>query len=254
MIGNIGSGKSLIASKFAKRGDVVYNNDTITQMIAGGEYNLYDVQKKEIYKSAEEAIITTALKNNYNVVIDRTNMDRERRARFIAIGKQYTSDIIAYDFGEGTIEDRNRRIKNSYGVPASVWKGVFEKMQHSYEAPSYNEGFTKIVTMSKEYKFYAFDFDGTLVENKFPLIGNIIATVADRINMLFDDLSNIIIIWSCRSGDYEFAMRKFLCDNRIPFDFINENPMVTFCSQKIFAHEYYDDRNVILCNHEFVGG
>lgn len=45
------------------------------------------------------------------------------------------------------------------------------------------------------------------------------------------------------SGDKLNRMRKFLIDEKIPFDFINENPLVDFGSRKIFAHEYYDDRN-----------
>lgn len=242
MIGNIGTGKSLIASKFAKRGEVVFNNDAITKMIAGGEYNLYDVQKKEIYKAAEETIITTALRNCYNVVVDRTNVDRRRRSRFIEIGNQYTNDIIAYNFGAGTIEGKNRRIKNSYGVPAKIWNEVYERMKQSYEPPDYSEGFTKIVNMPDKYNFYAFDFDGTIVQNRFPLIGEPIQPIVAKIKTLFEDLSNIIIIWTCRNGDYEHQMRKFLCDNKIPYDFINENPLMDY-GRKIFAHKYFDDRN-----------
>jgi len=50
-------------------------------------------------------------------------------------------------------------------------------------------------------------------------------------------------LWTCRSGDYLDQMRKFLIDNSIPYDFINENPMVNFGSPKIYANKYYDDRN-----------
>ncbi len=247
MIGNIGTGKSLIASKFAKSGEVVFSNDAITTMIAGGEYNLYDINKKAIYKAAEETIITTALKNCCNVVVDRTNMDRKRRSRFIEIGKQYTDEIIAYDFGEGTLESRDRRIKNGYGVPSTVWNKVYEQMMDMYEPSDYSEGFTKIINMPDKYKIHAFDFDGTIVKNKFPLIGNPIQPIVDKIKTLFEDLSNIIIIWTCRAGDYEYQVRKFLCDNRIPFDFINENPLYDhYGMRKIFAHEYYDDRNVTM--------
>jgi len=34
--------------------------------------------------------------------------------------------------------------------------------------------------------------------------------------------------------------------NKIPFDFINRNPMFNMGSPKIFAHEYLDDRNRLL--------
>ncbi len=57
------------------------------------------------------------------------------------------------------------------------------------------------------------------------------------------EASKVVIIRTCRSGDYENQARKFLIDSKIPFDFINENPLFDTGSRKIFAHVYYDDRN-----------
>lgn len=242
-IGNIGTGKSILARKLVLAGCVRANMDSITSMIGGGEYGLYDKNKTDVYHSAENSIIEKALKNGFSVVIDRTNMDIERRKRFIEIGKKYAKEIIAYDFGAGDDNSLNRKLKNPIGIPKATWKSVFEFMQKSYEKPSYDEGFDKIIIAPEKYKFYAFDFDGTIVENKFPEIGEIIEGTVNKINKLFHELLNIIIVWSCRSGDHENCMRQFLLKNKIPFDFINENPMVDFGSPKIFAHEYYDDRS-----------
>ena len=245
MIGNIGCGKSFLSSKLAKMlNAVVVNNDILVKMMAGGEYNNYDKTKKEVYQTTEDTLIETALKNGFSVVIDRTNMDIKRRQRFIEIGKKYAKEIVAYDFGEGDEKGLKRRIKKSNGVPASTWQGVFEFMKKSYTQSSTEEGFTKIIEAPKRFRFYAFDFDGTIVENKFPEIGEIIDGTVEKLNKIYEDVSNVIIVWTCRSGDYVNQMRKFLCDNKIPFDFINENPMVDFGSPKIFAHEYYDDRNI----------
>lgn len=243
MIGNIGTGKSLIAHKFAQRGEVIVNMDSITTMIGGGEYGLYDIQKKDIYHGAERTIIEEALKVSYNVVIDRTNMDKERRARYIKLGLLYDYNVIAYNFGAGDEKSLARRIKHGT-VPASIWKQVHEKMKQSYEAPELDEGFSEIITAPQRYKFYAFDFDGTIVKNNYPEIGEMNQHLIKTIRTLSEELTNIIIIWSCRSGEDELQMKKFLLDNKIPFDFINENPMVNFGSRKIFAHKYFDDRNV----------
>lgn len=239
----IGSGKSLIASKLAKMNNVIVNMDTIARMIGGGEYGLYDKEKKEIYHATEEVIITKALKQGFSVVIDRTNMDKKRRQRFINIGKQYAKEIIAYDWGSGSEEQLQRRLKYPQGVPVDTWRNVFEFMKKSYEIPTEDEGFSKIIKTPQKFKFYAFDFDGVIVENKFPEIGEIIDGTVNKINALYEDLANIIIVWTCRSGDFEHRIRDFMLKHKILFDFINENPIVDFGSRKIFAHEYYDDRN-----------
>ncbi len=242
-IGNIGSGKSLLASKLAKMGHVVVNMDSISRMFGGGEYGLYDSKKKEVYHDTETCAIESALENGFSVVVDRTNMDRKRRRRFLEIGKKYGAKIIAYDWGAGDTPGVNRRIKTPNGIPSETWTAVYKFMKESYEPPSLEEGFSEIIEAPKRFKFHAFDFDGTLVKNKFPEIGDIISGQVDILNKLWEDLSNIIIIWSCRSGNYENKMRAFLLKHKIPFDFINENPVFDVGGRKVFAHKYYDDRN-----------
>lgn len=243
-VGNIGSGKSLLASKFAKMGDVVCNMDLIVRMIGGGEYGLYDNAKKDIYHAAEDAVIIKSLEQGLSVVVDRTNMDLKRRQRFIEIGKKHAREIVAYDWGCGENEDIERRLCKPNGIPRKTWENVYNYMRQSYEPPTLEEGFSRIIEAPKRFKFYAFDFDGTIVEHKFPDIGEIIGDTVERLNKLWEDLSNIIIIWTCSGGDFEHQMRAFLLKNKIPFDFINENPLCDLGSPKIFAHEYHDDRGV----------
>lgn len=244
-IGNIGSGKSVLAHKLANMGSVVFNMDAFQSMISGGDYGAYDNAKKDIYQEAENVTIRKALEAGLSVCIDRTNMDRKRRERFIKIGQEYGAKIVAYDWGAGE-ETKNisNRMKNPRGVPESQWREVFVFMQKAYEPPSLDEGFSEIIVPPEKYKFHAFDFDGTIVENKFPQIGEIINGTVDRINTLYSELSNIIIVWTCRGDDYTSQMRQFLIKHKIPFDFINENPVFDTGSRKIFAHEYYDDRNI----------
>lgn len=246
--GNIGCGKSFLASRFAKQfNDVVVNMDSIQQMIGGGEYGIYDKAKKEVYHSAETSIIESALKAGLSVVVDRTNMDRKIRARFIEIGNKYGAKIVSYNWGQpDTIKQQlslGRRLKAPHGIPEQKWRDVCEYMQKSYEEPTLEEGFSEIIVPPYRYKFHAFDFDGTLVENAFPSIGDIIYGRVEYLNKLWEDISNVIIITTCRSGNFENQARKFLLDNKIPFDFINENPMFETGSRKLFANVYYDDRN-----------
>jgi len=244
LVGNIGSGKSTIASKLARAGCTIVNMDAIQKSIAGGIYGAYDPNKKSVYHDIENIAIESSLKSGISVCVDRTNMDKKRRARFIEIGKKYTETIRCFDFGPGNEKMFQRRLNSPRGIPVSTWKKVFNSMQAAYEKPDFSEGFSDIIIPPEQYKFHAFDFDGTIVNNKFPEIGELIDATVETMNNLYQDFKNIIIIWTCRSGDYEFSMREFLLKNQIPFDFINENPIFETGCRKIFAHEYYDDRNV----------
>lgn len=243
LVGNVGSGKSTIARKLAHLGNAVVNMDSIQESISGGIYGAYDPEKKKIYQKIEDTTIEETLKSGMSVCIDRTNMDKKRRSRFIEIGKKYTNNIKCFDFGCGTDEMLKRRLKDTRGVPEKTWYKVFESMRESYEKPDTSEGFSEIIIPPERYEFHAFDFDGTIVENKFPEIGNIINGTVQKINDLYKEIKNIIIIWTCRGGEFEAYMRNFLLKKRIPFDFINENPIFENTGRKIFAHKYYDDRN-----------
>jgi hydroxymethylpyrimidine pyrophosphatase-like HAD family hydrolase len=98
--------------------------------------------------------------------------------------------------------------------------------------------------MKRRYSV-AFDFDGTLCENKFPEIGE---PKKDIIKLLeiFHENDWDIIIWTCRSNEYQEAMKKWLDAKEIPYDFINENPNTYFKneSRKIYADIYIDDKGL----------
>ena len=95
LVGNIGEGKSLIASKLAKLfADTVVNMDAIQRSVAAGEYDAYDQNKKEVYRAAEEALIETSLKKGISVVIDRTNIDRKNRERFMKMADKYAATVV----------------------------------------------------------------------------------------------------------------------------------------------------------------
>lgn len=246
--GNVGCGKSLLASKLAKKGYVVVNNDAITNMVQGGEYGLYDTAKKPIYRDIEVVAIKSALQAGFSVVVDRTNMKISDRERYIKIGKENDAYIRSFTWGPGLNQNLTRRLRNDRGEPSAQWSGVFYHMKNSYELPLRDEGFDELINLETRHHltFHAFDFDGTIVENKFPAIGKIKERTVKIMQDIWEDMDNIIIIWTCRDGDYLNEMRSFLIKQKIFFDFINENPLVDFGSAKIFAHNYYDDRNVFV--------
>jgi predicted kinase len=141
LVGNIGCGKSWFAKQRAKRGDVIINMDSITEMIGGG-YDNYDKKKKEIYWAVEEIAICEALERGFSVIIDRTNMDKKCRKRFIDIGKRYDwVTIKCLDWGEGGRECLKRRVEDPRGIGAERWVEVWAKKRLSYEKPTKEEGF-----------------------------------------------------------------------------------------------------------------
>lgn len=95
----------------------------------------------------------------------------------------------------------------------------------------------------KKKRTIAVDFDGTIVEHKFPEIGTIKGNVVDRIREWYEQ-GHTICIWTCRTEKYAEEAQQFLYDNNIPYHFFNENPNCSFDDncRKILANIYLDDR------------
>lgn len=102
-------------------------------------------------------------------------------------------------------------------------------------------------------KILAVDFDGTLVQDKFPDIGEPNTKVFECVKAL-QKLNTKIILWTCRT-DYENGPKyltdavNFCSENGLVFDAINdniENVKRSFGKnpRKILADWYLDDKNV----------
>lgn len=97
----------------------------------------------------------------------------------------------------------------------------------------------------------AVDFDGTLVENEFPGIGQPDHVIAETVRA-YQKMGWKIILWTCRTDDMLQAAVDF-CANvlDIQFDAVNDNlPEVQQYfggnTRKVFANLYWDDRNAAL--------
>jgi hydroxymethylpyrimidine pyrophosphatase-like HAD family hydrolase len=97
-------------------------------------------------------------------------------------------------------------------------------------------------------KIIAVDFDGCLVTNKFPDIGE---PIFETIDALKEEQAKgaQIILWTCRRGEKEKEAVDWCQVNGIRLSAVNEN----LCriveafggdTRKIFANEYWDDRAV----------
>jgi len=94
----------------------------------------------------------------------------------------------------------------------------------------------------------AIDFDGTICQNEFPKVGELIPDAARVIKQLKLD-GHTIIINTCRCGDQVLDAVNFLQRHKIPFDVFNDNDPINVekygsNSRKVYAHCYIDDRNI----------
>lgn len=99
-------------------------------------------------------------------------------------------------------------------------------------------------------KILAVDFDGTLVQDQYPMIGKIRKPVWDAVIKAQKEGWKIIL-WSCRNGSDLKNAVEFCSDNGLHFDAINENLdevkiMYGGDTRKVFADMYIDDRSAAL--------
>ena len=106
---------------------------------------------------------------------------------------------------------------------------------------------------------FAVDFDGTLVKNKFPDIGNPNTTLINFCKHRQSNYNDKIILWTCRTDEHLKCAIDYLKNNFdfIP-DYVNENApwdknIFPSESRKIGADYYIDDRAVNINNlDEFI--
>jgi len=93
----------------------------------------------------------------------------------------------------------------------------------------------------------AIDFDGTIVSNNFPAIGEPIKDAKEIINTFYEE-GYYIIIWTCRGGEELVQVRDFLDNMGIKYHKINENAdfdIIGFMPfPKIYCDICIDDKNL----------
>ncbi|MGQ7867776.1 BT0820 family HAD-type phosphatase [Sunxiuqinia sp. sy24] len=93
----------------------------------------------------------------------------------------------------------------------------------------------------------AVDFDGTIVEHKFPAIGNELPFATHTLKTL-QGKGHRLILWTYRSGQQLDEAVSFCKERGLEFYAINKNypeeKMTNDISRKILADVYIDDRNI----------
>lgn len=97
----------------------------------------------------------------------------------------------------------------------------------------------------------AVDFDGTLVSNKFPEIGEPDWVVSGAVRA-YQENGWKVILWTCRTDDMLQDAVNFCKETLgIEFDAVNDNlpEVIQYfggSTRKVFANLYWDDRNAVL--------
>lgn len=94
---------------------------------------------------------------------------------------------------------------------------------------------------------FAIDFDGTIVENKWPDIGEPKQRVVDYIRQL-QNIGHKWILWTCRSDEELPAVLKWCEEHGLYPDYVNDNAAESVerwktNPRKVSADVYIDDHN-----------
>lgn len=125
---------------------------------------------------------------------------------------------------------------------------------------SYGKGSDTKMTIDNKDKermlptIIAVDFDGTLVENKYPEIGEINQTVWQAV-LAAQNSGVKLILWTSRTEEFLDDAVQFCKQNGLVFDAINDNidevKALGWNARKVFATMYVDDRSAWLAEGAF---
>jgi predicted kinase len=146
LVGPIASGKSTYAARRARQGAIVVSDDALTMMLHANQYHLYNNDLKRLYKTIETSVITAAVSQNRDVVIDKTNGKRRTRARYVALADTLDTQAFAILFDRLTpLGHAVRRTQaDPRGLTLSDWRKVAERHEAEFEPVTMAEGFWDI--------------------------------------------------------------------------------------------------------------
>lgn len=98
-----------------------------------------------------------------------------------------------------------------------------------------------------KYEVIAVDFDGTIVTDNYPQLGELMPAAKETLTK-FKENGGYIIVWTCRTGKLLRDAIRFLDEQGIPYDTINENIPHRIKEygtdpRKVGADMYIDDKS-----------
>lgn len=115
LIGPVASGKSTWTKSRALDGALVSNDDAWVTAVHGGNYKSYDKRLKSLYKGYENNTVNMGAALGRDVIIDRTNLTRRMRARYIHLAQSIDMPIYGIIFPIASAEVHAERSVNADG-------------------------------------------------------------------------------------------------------------------------------------------
>lgn len=154
MIGLPGVGKTTFRKQERFKDSVILSSDDYIEKEAAENGTTYDAIFKEAIKPAtaefNRQLDYHLVNGTVSLIIDRTNLTKNSRARFVQLARQYRYEIYAIDLNNVALDDPGewrRRLDSRPGkkIPEYILKNMLE----TYEPPTADEGFTFIYRRSE---------------------------------------------------------------------------------------------------------
>lgn len=143
LIGPPGCGKSSFSSNFPDH--VVISSDNIIESLSGKDYN--EKWKKADMKEVEKQMMfefQKAVHEKKNIIIDRTNMSKKSRRRFVSNAKGYFKKAVVFNTPRTVIIARN--IQRS-ATGKTISSDVIDRFEKAFTYPLLDE-FHEVISVS----------------------------------------------------------------------------------------------------------
>ena len=148
MVGNIGSGKTTLVKEIVAKYPeiVVISRDALRYMVGAGKYVFDSELEPTIFGIARLMIKELMHGEQFDILVDETNISRRYREDYLYLAQQYAYEAIAVVM---PILDKktsvDRRMQDPHGQPdRALWEGVWDKFDAMYEEPTIQEGFHRL--------------------------------------------------------------------------------------------------------------